>query len=122
MNDNWDISFVEGVLKSDINEDALPKDENTAENHGFFCIKLIHTQWRYDLTFVTPTGTSYTRIFYILMQFLWLEISYTIYSCFPGICVLGYGKTKIDLLKRSIPDKTSNCRSLLLLNKTLLLH
>ena len=70
MSDKWDITFEEGVLKSDINEDALPKDENTAENHGFFCIKLIHTQWRYDLNFVTPTGTSYNSIFYINAIFM----------------------------------------------------
>lgn len=65
-NNNWKFSFEEGVFKSDVNEDALPNEESRAKNHdGFFDIKLIHTQWRYDFTFVTPSGISYTHILYI---------------------------------------------------------
>lgn len=55
-NNYWKVSFEEGVVKSDVNEDVLPKERNKAENHGFFDIKLIHTQWRYDFAFITPSG------------------------------------------------------------------
>ena len=53
---NWKFSFEEGVLKSDVNEDALPNEEDKAESHGFFYIKLIRTRWRYDFAFVSPSG------------------------------------------------------------------
>lgn len=61
-NNKWKFSFEEGVFKSDVNEDALPNEENKSENYGFFDIKLIRTQWRYDFTFVSPSGIPYIEI------------------------------------------------------------
>ena len=50
--DYWKISFEEGVDQSSFDEDSLPKTGD--ENHDFFDIKLVHTQWRYDFGFQTP--------------------------------------------------------------------
>ena len=55
-NNDWKFSFEEGVLKSDVIEDALPNEEDKDKSHGFFYIKLIRTRWRYDFTFVSPSG------------------------------------------------------------------
>ena len=52
--DYWKVSFEEGVDRSSFNEDALLKIGD--ENHDFFDIKLVHTQWRYDFGFQTPLG------------------------------------------------------------------
>lgn len=50
----WKVSFEEGVVSSDVNDDALPKLGDV--NHNFFELQLDHTQWRYDFAFVTPSG------------------------------------------------------------------
>ena len=51
--DCWEVSFEEGVDPLDLNEDALPKEDKTEQ---FYDLKLIHTQWRYDYGFTTPSG------------------------------------------------------------------
>ena len=49
----WKVSFEEGIDPTDINDDQLPKSGD--ENRGFLNLKLVHTQWRYDFGFITPT-------------------------------------------------------------------
>ena len=50
----WKISFEEGVDPSV--EDALPESED--DLHRFPRLKLVHTQWRYDFGFGTPSCMS----------------------------------------------------------------
>ena len=52
----WRVSFEEGVHPSDIDDDALPKFGDT--NRGFPHLRLVHTQWRYDFGFDTPSCMS----------------------------------------------------------------
>ena len=49
----WKVSFEEGIDPTDINKSALPDGEGI---HGDLGLKLVHTQWRYDFAFVTPSG------------------------------------------------------------------
>ena len=71
-NNNWKFSFEEGVLKSDVIEDALPTEEDKAKIHEFFHIKLIGTRWRYDFAFVSPSGIYVVYSHNCIpMQFLW---------------------------------------------------
>ena len=51
--DHWRVSFEEGIDPEDINDNKLPKSKDG--NHGFLDLKLVHTQWRYDFGFTTPT-------------------------------------------------------------------
>ena len=51
--DCWKVSFEEGIDPSDVNKDSLP---NEGETRGFYDLRLIHTQWRYDYGFGTPSG------------------------------------------------------------------
>ena len=44
----WKVSFEEGVHPSDIRNGAIPDED----------FKLVHTQWRYDFGFITPSGIS----------------------------------------------------------------
>jgi hypothetical protein len=50
MDGHWRVSFEEGI--EDINDDQLPKSGDGNHDLG---LKLIHTQWRYDFGFTTPT-------------------------------------------------------------------
>ena len=50
---HWRVSFEEGINQTDINDGQLPKSGEG--NHGFLDLKLVHTQWRYDFGFTTPT-------------------------------------------------------------------
>jgi hypothetical protein len=50
LDGHWRVSFEEGI--EDINDDQLPKSGDGKHDLG---LKLIHTQWRYDFGFTTPT-------------------------------------------------------------------
>ena len=50
----WKVSFEEGVDPSV--EGVLPESED--DPHRFPRLKLIHTQWRYDFGFGTPSCMS----------------------------------------------------------------
>ena len=47
------VSFEEGIDPNDINDGQLSKSGDG--NHRFFGLKLVHTQWRSDFGFTTPT-------------------------------------------------------------------
>ena len=49
----WKPSFEVGIAPSDVNYDALSSCDG--QNRGCFGLKLIHTQWRYDFGFTTPS-------------------------------------------------------------------
>ncbi len=55
----WKVSFEEGVDPSHLHDDELPKSGD--KNHGFFGLELLHTQWRYDFGFLTPSAISQTE-------------------------------------------------------------
>jgi hypothetical protein len=57
----WRISFEEGVDPLDVNDGALPQFGD--DNHGFLGLKLVHTQWRYDFGFGTPSCMLFTPIY-----------------------------------------------------------
>ena len=61
-NDYWKVSFEEGIHPSDVDEDKLPKAKKIVEDNSFPNFRLVHTQWRYDYAFVTPSGISYANI------------------------------------------------------------
>ena len=63
-NDYWKVSFEEGIDPPDVNEDKLPKEKKIVEGNSFPNFQLVHTQWRYDYAFITPTGISYSNIAY----------------------------------------------------------
>ena len=51
----WRVSFVEGIDIEHINDGQLLKCGGGDD--GFFGLKLVHTRWRYDFGFITPTCT-----------------------------------------------------------------
>ncbi len=52
----WKVSFEEGVNPLHLHDDELPKSGDKSDR--FFGLELLHTQWRYDFGFITPSGIS----------------------------------------------------------------
>ena len=53
----WKASFEAGIAPLDVNNDALISNCE-GENRGDFGLKMIHSQWRYDFGFTTPSCMS----------------------------------------------------------------
>ena len=60
----WEVSFEEGIDPSDVDEDRLPKRKEIVGDNSFPNFQLVHTQWRYDYGFITPSGISYSNVAY----------------------------------------------------------
>jgi hypothetical protein len=60
----WGVSFEEGVDPSV--EEALPEAEDDLQR--FPRLKLVHTQWRYDFGFGTPSCMSNHIVYFVLWQ------------------------------------------------------
>lgn len=55
----WYVSFQEGVRIEDFDDEYFP---NKGKNDDFN-LKLLHTQWRFDFTFKTPSGNKVFLLF-----------------------------------------------------------
>ena len=70
----WEVSFEEGIDPSHVDEDRLPKKKEIVGDNSFPNFQLVHTQWRYDFAFITPSGISYSNTLHNYIEIVELDI------------------------------------------------